>query len=357
MKKIGLLTFHRALNYGAVLQAYALQSAVKKVGFECEIIDFVTKSHCQEEKLAAAGEKKLPALNRKRYFKFCQFINKYLHLSSTQYHTERDFIEHFPQYDSYIVGSDQVWNPDMVTRGTSSKIYFLHLDGFHGKIAYAPSIGIAKEKRLQPYLKYIQDFDYLSMRENKSAQYLTSQLNRRVEQADDPVFLLERDKWKRLAVQKYITPPYVLLYLVREDEFSLKITKQIAKKLHCRVIVINYLKEYSGYHVYNCTTAGPIEFLNLIRNAQVVCTSSFHATAFSIIYNVPFFTFEQIKEDDRISDLLEHFKLKDRLLSKESSIPDVQTLRKKPDVSDQKYRENMQQNIRKLKYALRSTEK
>ena len=336
MIKVGILTFHNALNYGAVLQAYALQKTIEKLGYRCEIIDYTTKTHRNALRKATDEIQKLPENNRERKERFEAFIQKEMRLSNDKYFTERDFQQGDLQYDVYVVGSDQIWNPEFIKSGVSSKIFFLYLDKFENRIAYAPSIGIASKKKLQPYLKYIDKFDYVCTRENETAKYLSMCLNKKIEKAEDPVFLLDRRAWKKLAHKKYTGKPYLLLYIVREDNFSLKIAKKIANLLKLKIIVINYIREYVGNGVYNCLNAGPIDFLNFIRNATVVCTSSFHATAFSIIFNVPFFTFEQIANDYRILDLLKNFSLEERLLGENRKIPELNVMLKRPDVSDEK---------------------
>ena len=197
MIKVGILTFHNALNYGAVLQAYALQKAIEKLGYKCEIIDYSTKVHRNVLRKVTDEKQKLPEYNLKRKERFEAFVQKEIQLSNNKYYTDRDFQKGTLQYDVYIVGSDQVWNPDFVKSGVSSKLFFLYLDEFKNRIAYAPSIGVASVKKLYPYLKYINKFDYVCTRENETAKYLSECLNKKIEKAEDPVFLLERRAWKR----------------------------------------------------------------------------------------------------------------------------------------------------------------
>ncbi len=316
--KVGIITFHKAINYGAVLQAYALSNVVRSMGYECELIDYITESH--EEEYKPKAKKKLrdylvPQQNQERYDKFMEFIRHKLVLSSHKYYKAQDFKKHFPDCDVFIAGSDQIWNTRFVENKRVTDIYFLGMPEFKCKIAYAPSLGASEEKELRKYEKFLQEFRFIFMREEAGRSLMARLLKRNdIQCALDPTFLLQPADWAKLSKRRYTGKPYMLFYAVNKDD-SVIIAKKLAAKWKLKMIVISYLDFYWGRNIINCMNAGPEEFLDLIRNAELVCTTSFHATAFSIIMERPFYCIEKNKHDARKINILQKLALADRVIS------------------------------------------
>ena len=277
--KIGLITFHSSINYGTMLQAYALQKYLIMIGYECVIIDYVTKAH--EREYFPEKNCKKPKNDFTRYEKFMHFMQNKMILTEKRYHTAKELEQDFPEFDIYLTGSDQVWNLDFVYDVTP--IYFLNLSQFRNRIAYGPSIGKCNPKKMCLYKKYLKEYQYIFPRENSTAQSLSKFLNKTIEAVVDPTLLLNREEWKKMVKPSKRISPYLLFYIAEDDAYSFKKAKKVAKALGgLNIVAISYEKIYKGYHVYNCTSAGPIDFLNLIFNADFVFTTSFHGSIFSI---------------------------------------------------------------------------
>ena len=183
--KIGLITFHSSVNYGAMLQAYSLQKYLIICGYECIIIDYVTRKH-ELEYLPDDSIPK-PGRNAVRYAKFMHFMKTRMCLTERKYYTVESLREDFPQFDIYMSGSDQVWNLDFV--GDVTPIYFLSLPQFKNRIAYGSSIGKCNPKKIYSYKKYLKNYKYIFPREKTTALYLSKILNRKIEPVVDPTLL------------------------------------------------------------------------------------------------------------------------------------------------------------------------
>lgn len=328
--KVGILTFHRAVNYGAALQAFALQRAVVKLGYECEVIDYVTVEHKKRYDIQEVSfwEKIwYPRYNPSRHEKFKKFINERVNITETSYHLKREVEQMIGLYDIVIVGSDQIWNPDFMRSNIATDVYFLNLKEVNYKIAYAPSIGSNSAKQLRKYLDYILDFDYIWMRERTVAEEMNATIlagKEPVGSIVDPVFLLSKEDWFQVARKKYSGKPYLFFYQVRQDDFSFEIAKEIAKREGLMLVVVGYHQRFFGKNVINCCDAGPEDFLNIIKNATAVVTTSFHGTALSLIMEKPFVAIEQKNNDYRLIDMLETFNMKSQYICKDTDISVVE---------------------------------
>lgn len=327
---IATLTFHNAINYGAILQAYALQRMIQLCGYETEIFNYncpaIQKSHYEpkpgiKSKIAWAAR---ASVRRAKLEKFNQFKEKYLSISKLV--SREDLYEFGKRYDSVVVGSDQVWNTD-ITDG--DRTYFLDFVPAKKKKAYAASIGLRSwDASLEPELaRAVSDFSYLTVRENSSAEYLSELIGYRPQSVCDPVFLLTKEEWLEVAVRPDINEPYVLCYSFgKPSDKLLSWSKAQALQLGAKLVLIHFgPTKISG--AVNVRAAGPEEFLGWLSEAQLVVSSSFHACAFSIIFEKNFCWFVdednklQASRSGRIEDLLKDYNLTDRKVCSSSLMP------------------------------------
>lgn len=292
-KKIGILTFHRAYNYGAVLQCYALQEVLKGLGHDVYVIDYRqpwTEEVYKIFSLSIAFKYCSPIytlryfvnlLNRYKCFSirkkiFRSFIDK--HLQQTP-----PCITDIPQnFDYYIIGSDQLWGlnclggkPDMVYWGnfkhpSKSKI-----------VGYAISTNTKSLNLLGINFinRYIQNFSALSVRENNISKELKEITRKDIPVCCDPTLLTDKTLWNSLINRKWEKRKYILMYQVRYNDRNLlkKKAYNLANQFDCEVIDLSEMT----YKVE--------DFVSLFKYATYVVTTSFHATVFSIIFEKPFY--------------------------------------------------------------------
>ena len=319
--KIGILTFHCALNYGAVLQAYALVTYLRKRGDDAEIIDYRPKSLVKSHGIfpynkfvskTFKGKIKyllhiLPYLNvrRIRARKMSSFIES-LPLSSKKY-TEVDKVLH--GYDIVICGSDQVWNTD-ITHGQD--LFFTHLIKSEARfVSYAASSEI-NERTLKDMQEIISRFDVVSVREQALKQALEkNSFRKEIYKVIDPVFLLTPREWRKVAKYPQETAPYLLVYQVRRDHRINMLAKKISEKYSLKIIELTAEADAITNERNVVRTASPQEFLGYFANAKFVLTSSFHGTAFATIFGIPSKTvLFRSPGDGRAMDLIEFLNIK-----------------------------------------------
>ena len=305
--RIGILTFHNADNYGAVLQCYALQEKLKNYYTEDNKISIIDYK-CPEIENAYIPRFKifkpwnilwyLKAKRKRR--KFQEFREKHLDIGSCD----------FSQYDVIYYGSDQIWNPKL----TNCDLKFWG-EGFSGKkIAYAASDG--GELVLSEKTKILlNSFSKISCREEILTEKLqNSNISIPIETVCDPVFLLSKDEWLKFA-EMPIEENYILAYKISENlKFDAEVEK-LGRRLKKKVVQITYVK---GWRKYFCTRQkfvddiSPEQFVGYFVKADFVMTTSFHGTAFSIIFNKPFFVMSLTKRSERITNVLSILNIADR---------------------------------------------
>lgn len=292
--KIGIITYHNANNYGAVLQTYALQKILSDIGHDVEIINYTADKLLKEYSNFRLYSKTLKGLisavlyypyRRSRALKFDQFRKKHLILNSEQNINKDDLRLIQKEYDYIITGSDQVWNPEVTDYDNS---YFLDFVDDGKKIAFAASLGTNQptNKQEETYQKMIRGYHLKSVREDDSAAFLSSLLGESVPAICDPVFMLTKQKWEEIYnLKPKDEPPFIFVYCLHEKS-AYKYAEKLAQKKNMKIIcmptslkdMINGKKDF---------TASVYAFLNYVYNAEYVITDSFHATAFSIIFNKP----------------------------------------------------------------------
>ncbi len=206
----------------------------------------------------------------------------------------RSLRTNYPVTDAYICGSDQIWNP-YYKKGYNDPGYFLNfVPKGKKRIAYAPSFGcddipLEAQKNLKYYL---DQFDAVSVREQEGADIIEKYADMKVPVVADPTFLLTREEWKSIAKIPANTPDkYILCYRFMKNEEMTECMNYLSKTLHLPIITLPLSRVALSDPYKKQFEAGPEEFIGLIQNATLICTDSFHATAFSLIMNKPFYTF------------------------------------------------------------------
>ncbi len=332
--KAGIITFHRAINYGAVLQCYALCNTIKILGHNCEIIDYrcesienqysplypLKNSRSLKYSVYVMINKFFPMAKKKRIFD--KFIDKYLDMSES--YTKDNICTITKKYDKFITGSDQVWN---YNHSNFDKNYFLDfVDDSSKKCSYAASIGLSSipDNVREEYIRLLKDFAHISVRE-ATAKILISNLlpspQKNIHVSADPALLLTKNDWTKLMTgykNKY--GKYVLVYELIPSVSLLQYAQKYAKENNCKVIrIISEGKEKHADNVKNLYGVSPQQFLGLIDNAHAVFTNSFHGTAFSLNFGKNVFV-ETLKGtyaslNSRIYDLLELCHATDRIIT------------------------------------------
>lgn len=339
MKSVAGITFHASHNYGSVLQALALQTVVTRLGTEYEILNFRTLRQMDLYAVFTRrrGFKYLlknashllyyPALHKK-WQRFEQFIGDRLSLSAQQFSTLEELKEAKKSYDCYIAGSDQIWNP---VPADFDWAYYLPFVKDAKRIAYAPSFGQLASTGDADTKKRIRDavrrFDSLSAREDAAKEAILAMTGREVPVVLDPTLLLTAKDWDAVCAPGRIQKgEYIFLYTLFADREILGTAKRLSKQLGLPVVTSNFSNQHDVFTPFKKRfDAGPAEFLNLVRNASLVVTTSFHGTVFSILHHRPFVAIRGL-DDARISSLLQLTGLSSRALSPGREAFDSRTL-------------------------------
>lgn len=322
--KIEILTYHRAHNYGAVLQCYALKSYLNSLGHSTIVVDYKPSYFhyglfvwykwlsINPFKMIKKIKKQCHTfhISKKRYEAFDHFINDYIAPQKVNLNKEHNDI------DIFVFGSDQIWRKN----GESFDPIFWgdFCAAKHAKlISYAASMGRSSLSDAEQYQvsSWLKNFSLILVRENSLKDLLAPLTKMKVEVVVDPTLLLSQQQWDKIAVKPKHKRPYVLVYQVIEHPSALAIAKEAAKELGADIIEIaSKVKSIKNEHQM-IFDASPCEFLGWISSASFVVTTSFHGTAFSIIYRRPFLSIKQHKSSDlRISSILENFNLLDRFV-------------------------------------------
>lgn len=332
-KKVGILTFVEADNYGAMCQAVALQKVVENLGYNSELIRYRNASlrvqyHYRKLKDSSSVSEYVKRniavqINRKRIKKF----EKYRRNLSISKVLKADELEGFcKKYYKVIVGSDQVWNP----RNTSGDLNFLlqFLEDDRKKIAYAASFGntayFSEFNNMASQL--IHKIPQISVREKAGEAFLKAAFDIESTCVLDPVLLLKKDEWGSMC-GRIACDNYVFVYQLRPNNADMvDFTNRCSKFFNCKAVVLPYLvpcllhsNQFANREVeYNLD---PGEFVARVKGARCVITDSFHGVALSIANHVDFWVFvDRSKENtnERIISLLRLCHLEDRIVQSDT---------------------------------------
>tara|TARA_R110002012_G_scaffold66614_1_gene174117 strand:- start:201188 stop:202267 length:1080 start_codon:yes stop_codon:yes gene_type:complete len=285
-KQVYIINFHHVLNYGAVLQGYALCKVVEKMGHDAKLIDyrpmyFVSQTYRPAKGVLKSFRKGIMNLN------FYRFRRDYFKLTAKPFYSDKGLYRYFKNSNaSFICGSDQVWNAK-ITNGRLDPGYFLDFVPQQGrKIAYAASIGHTKFDReeMEEISKRLKSYHAISVREHFAKNDIKDVTNNQISPTIvlDPTLLL--DDYSELLNFKLVPEKeYMVVYTTENSNDFRKYVKMVSNNLNLPIINLGHYhlegktSEYTNVH--------PSEWLGLFSKASYVCTNSFHGTAFSIVFN------------------------------------------------------------------------
>lgn len=331
-KKIGIITFHNSYNCGSMLESYAMQTIVDKIDKSSEIINFSNIGQkklysiffeCNSIKNIIKNILLFPHKNKIKFnnSKYEFFKNTYFKLSKP-YSTIDELSDN--DYKIIIAGSDQIWN---ITIPDGDDAYFLPWVNNAKKVAYSPSFGakniIKYADDINKYRCMVNSFNVLSIREENGRKWIKELCNKDVEVLLDPTLLLKRQDYSKLEYKDLnIKEKYIFFYCSSFDRKICKFVKQIADKYNLKVVTWSaksyYLKMIKSFGFKLPKFENPSMYLSLIKNSELILTTSYHGTIFSTIYRKKFFVIkngDMYGTDDRVKTLLNQIKMEDRLIS------------------------------------------
>ncbi len=337
-KKVALVSFHTGYNYGTYLQALAMNQLIRECGFNPEMIwhddslikgrditlaklftlFFRTICHPFSYKKTIGGyianySNNMPMKTKQLFDKFSETnfrIKKMSYYKMKRYAHSEDVV-------AVVCGSDQIWKADLLY---ISPYYFLLFAPSNKKVAYAPSFGtnIVPDYNKKLIAKNINTFNYISVRENSGKDMIKALVGKEVPVVLDPTLAVKPDFW--IKNRDKTTEKYILCYFLDSPtNQTLESICKIQKRCNLPVKVLPYTFEAFQQHNMQLETAGPTEFLNLIYNADIVITDSFHGLVFSVIFHRPFYSIERNhkksnSQSTRITNLLNLLKLENRYI-------------------------------------------
>lgn len=355
-KKVGIVSCYFKHNYGSMLQAYATQKVLDNMEIPNETInideniDFangkkkyymsqITNIPFIKSKLGMVKLKLDKKINKNLGNNIQIRDNKYKEFEKNfkltkPYKTYKELSAQCANYSDVIVGSDQLWLPVNVV----ADYYTLNwVPDNVNKVSYATSFGVSTvpDKYKNDYKKFLNRINCLSTREEAGIKLVEQLSDNKATLVCDPTLLLNKEEWMDIQKEEpIIKEKYILCYFLGKNIEHRKFAERLKEKTGCKIVSLNHADEYVKYSDKFCDYApydiGPAEWINLIRNAEYVCTDSFHGTVFSLINNTKFFTFERysnknskVSTNSRIYSLLGIVDLKERILSGTENVDDV----------------------------------
>lgn len=356
MKKVFLISWFQSENYGTCLQAYATNFVLKNNGIDVIFLDrrryyslnsfkfFILKIYRlvigRTKRLYSRGSGMSYGIyeneHSQKLSKTKEFVSQTYEVRSIN--SKNDLVEIDSFVDCYLVGSDQMWNPWMLS--PHYLLDFIPQKSKKPRYSYAASFGVNNlpEKKSRIYKKYLPMFSKITVREPRAAELIDELCGIKAEVVLDPTLLLEGNEWREFSNQsnmmaKYELKEYVLCYFIGSLEFNhVETVKNLASQLHKKTVLIP-MKE-SDYNISDpdilvIADACAYDFVSLIDNAALVCTDSFHAVVFSFLMNTPFYDFPRFKKGDkysqeaRLQNIMSKFGLDDSYWKKELNVLDI----------------------------------
>lgn len=318
--RIGILTFQFANNFGAMLQAYSLRRYLCENGVNANLINYESEFFVKTYSMNPFRQ--LPEL--KGFLSVCKKIPKYpvqntvfkdfkkndLLLESRAIRTYKHLVSTIKRYDAIIVGSDQVWNPELTNNDIT---YFAPFSDEMPCASYAAGLGSGhslSEKQIEFFKKTLKEYKFVSVRESNSVELITPYASVPVKTAPDPVFLLTKEKWEQLSTAPSdvdLNNDYIFYYSLAGKKNG-RLNEAVAafsNKTGLRIIATHPAAKRACIKSEQTYKSGPKEFLSLINNANYVFTDSFHASAFSVLFGKQAYIVPVNPKDSRIESLLE----------------------------------------------------
>ena len=341
--KVALLSFHNAYNYGAAMQAYALQETINDMGIDVEYINYINefrKNVYNTPYQIFSALKKGNIIRSIRLLlgsgyifsrarKFKDFYNKHLKANDKIYRNSNDAKVLNGQYDKFIVGSDQVWNCNNNGGDTAYLLDFV--DNTNDKISYASSFGMSDIPSgfVEQYSEALKRIGRVSVREKAGATIIEKYTDRKAHVVLDPVFLPDINVWEKIKSEGTTKKgKYIFFYTNRNsqirDFWNLGLNKNIYKS-HILSSFVGF-KDFFDRDTYVRVAMRPADFLNEISFASLIVTASFHCVAFSIIFHKKFVVFltGNRGKDERIINLLKLCGLSNRIITNDTKIDDIE---------------------------------
>lgn len=299
MKRIVVITECRrfAFNFGETLQAVATSKVISQMGFQCQVMSY------ENEKIAFQ-DSFLPNLRKYliRALKFEWFRVRNMSYPVRRSNQKEDFEKVLQTAAGVICGSDCIWYEK-----DYNAVFFLDFPQVKiPKIAYAPSLrdDIIKDPRYTRNVKrWIRGIDFLSTREEGGSQIISEISGRKVETVLDPTLLLSQKEWNCMSAKRVVKEPYILVYILGKTQPVHGIASQVKKEYPHRKIIWIRMEKNDGYRMGKAIwNIGPAQFISLVRYADAVVTDSFHGTAFSIIYQKPFYSVKRFVDKNDVYD-------------------------------------------------------
>lgn len=362
--KIGIITFYNCDNYGAELQAYALQKKLTLLGYDAELLNMEKEAHNPSARTifnAIKNRYKQYGLLGGTKSSYILIRSKLLGKKAARDNTDkakakhrlfRDFFHHYTvhseryytleelrhadrlPYDVIIAGSDQIWN---YMQTDYLDVFFMMFANSWGakKVSYAASFSVSTipVSMKQMYRRYLNNVDFISVRESDAVDIVRDCSGRKAELVLDPTLLIHRQQWiDWVGNPEYMhgNKKYVVIYTLSGSRYIYNLAKTIAKKLDAEVLNIknDYLRIKGDEGITHLYDVGPREFISLFSKASYVITDSFHGTAFSINFNIPFTTLLNPVSNinSRALSILNLTRLMDRMIYDDGSNKEPETL-------------------------------
>ena len=330
--KVILTTVFSAFNYGSSLQALAGKRIIEKTGYECELVKLKSLIKGRDVRIG----KLMTILFRSIFLnknnslktynnsynktlvegtecKFFNFTDTYLKPQEVTYGELKRMAE---ESIACFSGSDQIWNSSTLY---VDPLYYLRFAPQYKRVALSPSFGrdFIADYNKEKMRKWIIDYPYLSVREDSGVKLIKELTGRDATHLLDPTLIINSEEWKSILCIEDKPNDYILAYFLDEpSDYAKKCLKKLKEKLDCKILAIPYKFEYMDYSD-SIIAAGPKEFVELVANAKVVCTDSFHGTVFALNMHTPFFAFEREygsanKQSERVLSILRKVDMLDR---------------------------------------------
>ena len=334
-KKIGIATVYTGFNYGSALQAFATKTILSRMGYEAQVLklkgSIIPGRDIRIKKLSSIlfrslihsgglkslknyGDSISKEMPEKSKEGFNHFINEKIKPRFVSYGEIKKEAE---SYHAFLCGSDQVWNSAVFY---VDPFYYLQFAPEDKRVAFAPSFGrdFIPDYNKKIIKKYISSIPHLSVREESGIALIEDLTGKKAEHILDPTLIMSKNEWEEsLCLGSEKSEKYILAYFLDVPSHKAqKAVEEISEKYGLKIISLPYSFQGSQWNEY-LESAGPLEFVKYIKNAEFVCTDSFHGTAFALNFNIPFFTFERDyknagKQSARIESILKLTEMEER---------------------------------------------
>lgn len=297
-KSVAIITTHHEPNYGNKLQNYALQTILQRLGYNVETINDarswpdLTSWRANKKALLHFFIRFRTLPWHVKFAKFFLWSKMHINYSKVNIHSDVDMVGLADEYDFFVVGSDQIWNPEW--RRFSNKFGFASFARAEQKVAYAPSLGVSEmlPEREEEYKSFLQNWKALSCREYEGAKIIETLSGKPCPVLPDPTLLLTVNDWRKLSQRPRIKGEYAVIYMIgiMIDDYAEYIS-MFKERTGLKIINISNDVQWAG--------SGPNEFIGLIQNARYVITDSFHGSVFALQFHRPITLFQRIQNNEK----------------------------------------------------------